>query len=518
MQRPYPAIHWNQSLSTVTVLAVALLWRVIVLSTGTVTFHSDEAIVGLMARHINLGQPIPTFFYGQPYMGSLDALLVAGAFRVFGESVLAIRIPQLALYLGFVATTMLLANRVADQRTQVMAGLLVALGAPVVVLYTTMTLGGYGELLLLGNVALIAGWEIGRSGKPLWLWALLGAAVGLGWWTHGLIVTYALGVGAWLLIQRRLTLRGVLLAAVGFIALSLPWWVYQLANDWESVRFLLGGFAGSTVSPVSVPDKLIGLLLIGVPGLVGARYSWESGLWSPLGWLAVVAWVVMVVKPTPVNDQVQMRRGARRYLWLIVAAFTVVFLFSSFGVDATGRYLLPLVTPLVILLAMGTRGRIGTVVVVALIASQVVGVINAIGKQPPGLTPQFDPATDMPNTDDPALIQFLSKRELRLGYSTYWVSYRIAFLSGEGIILAPVLPYDADLRRVGTDRYPAYTKQVQQAGARVIVTANNAALDRVIEEALNRAGRWAVEQIGLYRVYYDLPTNFAVPAFATEGR
>src|SRR5260370_25640418 len=94
-------------------LIVAAVWRLVVLASGAVSFHSDEAIVGLMARHINQGQPIPTFFYGQPYMGSLDALLVSLAFRLFGESVLAIRIVQFALYLLLVVTTMLLAFRVS---------------------------------------------------------------------------------------------------------------------------------------------------------------------------------------------------------------------------------------------------------------------------------------------------------------------------------------------------------------------------------------------------------------------
>ena len=39
-------------------------------------FNADEAIVALMARHINQGN-IPVFFYGQAYMGSLDAMLVS---------------------------------------------------------------------------------------------------------------------------------------------------------------------------------------------------------------------------------------------------------------------------------------------------------------------------------------------------------------------------------------------------------------------------------------------------------
>src|SRR5579859_564986 len=64
------------------VLGAALALRVIVLASGAVSFHSDEAVVALMARHINQGLPIPAFFYGQAYMGSLDALVVGFGFRL----------------------------------------------------------------------------------------------------------------------------------------------------------------------------------------------------------------------------------------------------------------------------------------------------------------------------------------------------------------------------------------------------------------------------------------------------
>src|SRR5215813_9217077 len=109
------------------ILLMALLWHGLILATGAVSFHSDEAIVGLMVRHINQGQPIPTFFYGQAYMGSLDPLLVSLMFRITGETVLGIRLVQSVLYLLFVATTMLLALRLSHKRRVAMAaGFLVA--------------------------------------------------------------------------------------------------------------------------------------------------------------------------------------------------------------------------------------------------------------------------------------------------------------------------------------------------------------------------------------------------------
>ena len=58
---------------------------------NVVPFNSDEAVVALMARHILQGER-PIFFYGQAYMGSADAYLVATGFWVFGEQVWVIRL------------------------------------------------------------------------------------------------------------------------------------------------------------------------------------------------------------------------------------------------------------------------------------------------------------------------------------------------------------------------------------------------------------------------------------------
>lgn len=91
-------------------VAVSVAFRAALLWAEAVPFNSDEAVVALMARHILQGER-PVFFYGQAYMGSLDAWLVAGAFRLFGESVLAVRGVQIVLYSGYIVSVWVLARR-----------------------------------------------------------------------------------------------------------------------------------------------------------------------------------------------------------------------------------------------------------------------------------------------------------------------------------------------------------------------------------------------------------------------
>ena len=138
----------------VVIVTGAIALKVILLACDAVSFNSDEAVVALMARHILQGER-PWFFYGQAYMGSLDAYLVAGAFALMGESVLAVRVVQVVLFAAVLMTGYAVVLRfTGDRRAALLAVTLMAFPPVLLTLYTTASLGGYGEALLLGNLLL----------------------------------------------------------------------------------------------------------------------------------------------------------------------------------------------------------------------------------------------------------------------------------------------------------------------------------------------------------------------------
>jgi hypothetical protein len=49
-------------------------------------FDSDQAIVGLMAKHLSELRAFPVFLYGQTYMLGVEAWLAAPLFLIFGAS------------------------------------------------------------------------------------------------------------------------------------------------------------------------------------------------------------------------------------------------------------------------------------------------------------------------------------------------------------------------------------------------------------------------------------------------
>ena len=172
------------------IVAVILLLgigiKTLLLATDRLPFNADEAVVGLMAAHILDGE-LPVFFWGQSYMGSLDALFVAGAFLLLGKSVLAIRCVQILLFCGTIVTTYQLGYRIIGKvEAGWIAALLMAVPTVNVTLYSTISLGGYGEALFIGNLILLACLQV--MDKNTWHgWLLLGFLTGLGVWVLSLI-------------------------------------------------------------------------------------------------------------------------------------------------------------------------------------------------------------------------------------------------------------------------------------------------------------------------------------------
>lgn len=63
-------------------------------------FDSDQAVMGLMAKHLSELRAFPLFIYGQNYMLGVEAWLAAPVFLVAGVSAAALRVPLLGLNIG----------------------------------------------------------------------------------------------------------------------------------------------------------------------------------------------------------------------------------------------------------------------------------------------------------------------------------------------------------------------------------------------------------------------------------
>lgn len=495
-------------------ILVALALKAGLFLSGAVPFNSDEAIVGLMARHMLEGAS-PVFFYGQAYMGSLDAWLIAALFRLFRPDVVWIRVVQALLYALFLLTSWVLAKALFPDRK--LGRWVVVLGVipPVLVtLYTTATLGGYGELLVLGNMCLLLGMHAFRHPDRAWAWGLLGLAGGVGFWTMGSIVVYLIPLGLLYLIRLKRTpawLMGGLLASLGFLLGSAPWWIY----NWSHAGAALAELVTYGHLPSTFGQRLLGFMVLGLPALLGMRPPW-SGEFIPLLplFLATLLYSAVVLhlvvrcreRRSPLNMGVKLLLG-------LVAVFVLSFWVSGFGIDSTGRYMLPLYFPLLTacayLLERAWRWRRAA----ALVGLSGFLLVNGWGTAEAALSPgrittQFDPISSFDNRHDRALMEFLREQGIDSGYTNYWVAYRIAFLTGEDVQLSPELPYKRDLRFTAEDiRMPQYKRRADASDEIVYITTLHPELNRRLRVAFEAEGvEYQEIEIGPYHVFYEFST------------
>jgi hypothetical protein len=546
------------------VLVVAVGTRALLVASGSVSFHSDEAVVALMARHILQGDR-PVFFYGQAYMGSLDAWAVALGFAALGEGVPAIRIVQSVLALVGVVLGCAVAWQMTRPGARVFAvraaGVLLAVPPVLVALYTTATLGGYNQTLILGTACLLCAFGLpGARGQSAWArWVGLGFAAGVGWWTNNLIAAYLLAIAVYLLVglvrevraHRRVPVAavgGAAAAAVAFITGGWPWWAFNLAEGFPSLAFLTGtsgpsALAGTDTITLPLAERVLGTVFLGLPTLIGARWPWAAGWFAPPLSAAVLGIVVFLVWRAARAGERVAWPGARGLLFGMIGGFTLVFLISRFSADPTGRYFLPLYMPLAVLIAWGAAalrpvpapsvgdeapasGRtrlqaqgVGAVLVGLLAAFMAFGQFAA-AREEPGLTTQFNLQTHIPNTHDAALIAFLDRNGLAHGYTNYWIAFRLAFLSQERLIYRAVLPYKIDLTYTPRDeRYAPYTAAVDDAAAAGLplayITANVPEVERLLEARFAAEGAACQrETVGPYTVYHACTPVQPGPPFA----
>ncbi len=117
------------SLLVVVVIGAATLARVVLIALGPPYFDSDEGTTGLMALHIAHDGAHPAFFYGQSYMGALEAYLAVPTIRLFGVSVFGLRLGLVPLFVLFVITEYLLVKQLYNRRIALLLLPLLSLGS-----------------------------------------------------------------------------------------------------------------------------------------------------------------------------------------------------------------------------------------------------------------------------------------------------------------------------------------------------------------------------------------------------
>ena len=175
--------------------------------------------MGLMALHIIKQGKIPLFFYGQGYVGSLEALLASPLFLLFGASRFTLRLSNVLLYTFFLLIMYKLTSILFSKRLALFTLLVLCFGSDGVLSLQLSATGGHPDMLCVGSGLLLYSLilarsahetplETGRRGRVL-AYAGWGLLAGLALWVDPLLFPYVV-------------LSGCLLWRFCFYELRLP--------------------------------------------------------------------------------------------------------------------------------------------------------------------------------------------------------------------------------------------------------------------------------------------------------
>ena len=221
-------------------LAAALLilagttLRFVFIALGWPAAYNDEGTLGLMARHILYNGAHPLVYYGQDYMGSLEAYLGAGFFFFFGPSTFALRLGLLLLFALALICMYLLVRLLYSKPFALLTLVLLVPGSPEVVFRQLMATGGdpdyffFTALLLLVTAQLVLNvkpfgqgeqqYELDykkyiETGTPRLVsarlvgYGLWGGIAGLALWSHPLCIPFVGCAALFLLVLCRKDMR-----------------------------------------------------------------------------------------------------------------------------------------------------------------------------------------------------------------------------------------------------------------------------------------------------------------------
>ncbi len=490
-------------------IVLGLAVRVAILASPLGELDGDEAVVGLMARHIAFLGNRPVFYYNQQYLGSLEAFTAAPLFKLFGSSTLLLKLVPTAYSLGFLWLTALIARRLFGDGPALLTAAYLALPPSMWAVWSTKARGGYAELQFLGAALLLATLWLGERRRPAWGSLLWGALAGLAFWTHLLAVVYLLPAIAYLLARRRLAWSPValVLALGGVLVGAWPMVAYNVSGGFPTVAALLK----PADLPLDPPAQLFRFFRVGVPVLAGLGQPTTSADMFDRDWghrpggnavlagLFLLALVAIVAWHAPAVRRLLKREPGARVepALLVLLALTVppIVAVTRFGFFVSEpRYALPLYSafPLVAY-AIWCLPRTARALAVAVLL-----VFNAYSLLSTDVRLwRPEEAVDSTATTRAELVSRLVSEDRHQLYTDYWIAYPVMFESRETMF--------AYVISGGFNRYIPPADNVQRTPNPVWVFVPGSEAEGAFLKQLRALGGSArSEEVSVYRVYEDV--------------
>lgn len=409
----------SAALVVVAVAGIAL--RVYVYRSRLGAPNSDEAVVGLMARHVLHGQ-FTTFYWGQGYGGSQEALLTAPVFFVFGSSWLTLRVVPVVLIAVAALVVWRIGRRLFGEPAGVTAGALMWLWPAYGLDWTTHQFGFYASGILYAALLLLLALRV-VDRPTLARVGVFGFVIGLALWDDTQLVPVVVPIVAWVVWRRPATLRHAWVAVPAAVLGALPWFVWNAQHG-------LASFETHIVAQSSYEHRLRVFFSPLLPMLLGLRTPFSQ---QALGSAPAVDVALLLLGGAFAYGAWRSRRTDASILYVVTAGFPFLYAISRATLfSSEPRYLLVLAPAVVLLAAQAasTHPRAAALVVaVAALSAITLGRMDRWARSATPVPPIAPHRTG-------SVIAALRQAHVNRVVAHYWAAYLIDFDTREQIIAA----------------------------------------------------------------------------------
>ena len=296
-------------------------------------FDSDQAITGLMAKHLSEGRAFPLFMYGQPYLLAVEAWLAVPVFWIAGPTVAALRTSLILTNAATAALIILGLERWGGLRPAYGLAAAMFFCFPPPFLSSHLVGAGGGNLLPL--LFVLIAWPL--RARPIWLGVVLAIGFLVREFTLAVVPVLLAGQIWTRTVLQPATWKRWLIVAVTFVGVTAG--VHQLrafadplgpgtrgqqvvwsdSTQIDSLRHRL------TLQPAEMPRRAWAFVTERLPELLGGRgtpspvgpwgHRWIAWL---LGLAAVVACArVLFLRAIPRHDDLARHRDSSFALYMI---------------------------------------------------------------------------------------------------------------------------------------------------------------------------------------------------------
>ena len=433
-------------------------------------FNSDQIIPALMAKHIAEGKNFPIFYYGQSFFGALESYLIAIFFYFFGFK------PCLIYYINILLSTFnilieyILIKFLFGRKIALLSIFLVAIPPKELFLLSyNPGCSVFSNFLQLLNIFLFV--KIYYSQRvPIKSFLLFFAISGLLFWVwHIYIPVFFLLIIILLMKQRTINKKLFYLGILFFLFCSSPLWVYNLINNGKTFYEIFGKF---TAVDLLENKNILHIFKDFIFHRIWSRNFYFSCWLKAIGGENPILFIMIITGIILVLFKVKLYFFNRKTIFPpITLLLFLAVVFFIIGHRHT-RYLTILIFLIIPCSVVGLsfclpyylKKLLVILVVVTNIFILFVGIKTSIFSSPMKWN---------------EIINTLFLNKLFYGYSDYWYSYPITFLTNEKIIVSPILP---ESNGEICDRYPKYTELVrQQKQVFILVPCNSPIQKKVVK-------------------------------------